>query len=64
METEKERKPKTIIEIMDEGPLRINGNFVINDARRAREISEGEVFLCRCGKSKNKPFCDESHKRL
>ncbi|MDH3283079.1 MAG: CDGSH iron-sulfur domain-containing protein, partial [Gammaproteobacteria bacterium] len=22
------------------------------------------VFLCRCGASKNKPFCDGSHKQV
>jgi CDGSH-type Zn-finger protein len=25
---------------------------------------EGEYALCRCGQSKNKPFCDESHLRV
>jgi CDGSH-type Zn-finger protein len=28
-------------------------------------IETGEkVFLCRCGASKNKPFCDGSHRRV
>lgn len=26
------------------------------------EEKSGKVFICRCGESKNKPFCDGTHK--
>ncbi len=44
------------------GPLKIDGALEIV-AGSGRRIATGErVFLCRCGQSGNKPFCDGSHK--
>lgn len=43
------------------GPLLLSGNFVIR-ASSGRVAYEGtKAALCRCGASKNKPFCDGSH---
>jgi hypothetical protein len=63
MEENKENKSQAIIEVIDLGPLKVTGNFLLKDLQRSKEDSPGEVFLCRCGKSANKPFCDESHKK-
>ena len=55
---------KTKITVNDNGSLRVEGNFEIADKNGnlynlgGREI----ISLCRCGLSKNKPFCDGSHK--
>ena len=62
MEEEKIKKPQAIIEVIEFGPLKITGNFVLKDLKRDSESIPGEVWLCRCGKSGNKPVCDESHK--
>jgi len=51
------------VEILDYGPVKITGNFIVKDLKRNTEVTLNEVYLCRCGKSSNKPFCDESHKR-
>jgi CDGSH-type Zn-finger protein len=55
--------PATKIIINNNGSIRVEGDFEIVDP-------QGNVFglagrtaigLCRCGQSKNKPFCDGSH---
>ena len=40
-----------------EGPLTIQGS----DGRSA---SSGLTFLCRCGESRMKPYCDGTHKKI
>lgn len=46
------------------GPYRITGKFTLKDgAGNSFDLSKHEgVSLCRCGHSRNKPFCDGSHK--
>lgn len=62
MEENKEFRPEATVEIIESGPVRITGNFILKDIKRGDESAPGEVFLCRCGKSGSKPFCDGSHK--
>lgn len=46
------------------GPLRVEGAVRLVDAE-GNTIREGErFFLCRCGHSKSKPFCDNSHREF
>ena len=47
-----------------------DGPYVVSDAHRITRLSDGKsyeaagrVSLCRCGGSKNKPFCDGTHKK-
>jgi CDGSH iron-sulfur domain-containing protein 3 len=63
MEEKKQNKPQATVEIIESGPLKITGNFIIRDIKKGTEEVTNEVLLCRCGKSSNKPFCDGSHKR-
>jgi CDGSH-type Zn-finger protein len=43
------------------GPLQVRGNLEIcaGTGRTVARITEAK--LCRCGQSRNKPFCDLSH---
>jgi CDGSH-type Zn-finger protein/uncharacterized Fe-S cluster protein YjdI len=43
------------------GPLRVSGNLEICAGTGRTVARVTEAYLCRCGQSKNKPFCDLSH---
>jgi uncharacterized Fe-S cluster protein YjdI len=53
-------EPATI-EPQPNGPLYISGPMRILDANGAVIREDTRVALCRCGHSRNKPFCDGSH---
>jgi CDGSH-type Zn-finger protein len=52
----------TLVEVIDGGPLKITGHIILKDPKKEISDSLAEVNLCRCGRSCNKPYCDESHK--
>ena len=52
---------KTIITLLQDGPLLLNGNFEMLDNEGNVLICDENIALCRCGASKRKPFCDGSH---
>ncbi|HTO92237.1 MAG TPA: CDGSH iron-sulfur domain-containing protein [Candidatus Sulfotelmatobacter sp.] len=56
--------PAARITVMNNGSLRIEGDFEIVDSEGRRFGLSGRtrVSLCRCGQSSNKPFCDSAHK--
>jgi len=53
------------IKVRDNGPNRVAGPIRLVDATGAEFTLAGEViFLCRCGHSENKPFCDGTHQKV
>jgi CDGSH-type Zn-finger protein len=55
---------RTKLTVLNNGSLKVEGDFEIVDAQGNTYGLGGRtlVSLCRCGLSKNKPFCDGSHK--
>ena len=49
-------------EPLTDGPLKVKGNLEITSGTGRVVARVKGCFLCRCGQSKNKPFCDSSHK--
>lgn len=53
---------KTEVKALDNGPFQIKGGFTVVDAKGNEIRATDPAFLCRCGHSKNKPFCDGMHR--
>lgn len=51
------------IAVLKNGPLMVKGAVVIKHKNGNEEQISKDVFLCRCGQSENKPFCDGAHKK-
>lgn len=49
------------VNIAKDGPYNVSGNIVINVAEDLKPPARDHYSLCRCGASKNKPYCDGSH---
>lgn len=49
------------IKVAHNGPLEITGHIALKDDMGSTPQSPEHYTLCRCGGSKNKPFCDGTH---
>jgi uncharacterized Fe-S cluster protein YjdI len=52
------------INVKDRGPLAVVGRVDVIGPDGSVLESADRVFLCRCGGSERKPFCDGTHKRV
>jgi CDGSH-type Zn-finger protein/uncharacterized Fe-S cluster protein YjdI len=52
-----------MIEPQKNGPLKVTGNLEIVSGTGHTVDRVTETWLCRCGHSKNKPYCDGSHRK-
>ena len=54
-----DRGPSIILR--QDGPYHIEGEIELDDYNQSKPQSKEHYTLCRCGGSKNKPFCDGTH---
>jgi CDGSH-type Zn-finger protein len=53
--------------VFDDGPIEVNGPLTLVDenGKTIAKVDTGEtVYLCRCGASIDKPFCDGTHSKI
>ena len=49
------------IGVIENGPLYVRGRIVVESADGGTYEVRNRITLCRCGASRNKPFCDGKH---
>lgn len=54
----------TIVSVGSDGPLEVRGAVRIEAADGTLIEQTERAFLCRCGASSRKPFCDGSHRKI
>jgi uncharacterized Fe-S cluster protein YjdI/CDGSH-type Zn-finger protein len=54
----------TTVTVTRDGPLYLHGALEVRDANGAVIRRGARMALCRCGASRNKPFCDNSHQMI
>jgi CDGSH-type Zn-finger protein len=55
-----------IIKALQNGPYKLEGDgvTVLDGNGNAFPSAKGPIYLCRCGASKTKPFCDGQHTKV
>ena len=59
--SEEQAEDENTVTVVPAGPLYVRGDLTIEGVSEQEGNVTKRVALCRCGLSKNKPFCDNSH---
>jgi CDGSH-type Zn-finger protein len=51
------------LKVNDNGPYKVTGVTLLDGEGKPMEAKE-TIYLCRCGQSSNKPFCDGTHNKI
>jgi len=54
----------TNIQVRPNGPLLVEGEIMVTDAKGNLERKSKKTAFCRCGASNNKPYCDGTHAKI
>ena len=60
----KDKNREQVIQIAENGPYDVSGSVVLKVEEELQPPSKEHYSLCRCGTSKNKPFCDGTHRDI
>ncbi len=53
------------ITALKNGPYKVEGSIqLLHDTAPVDTLGKDTVFLCRCGASSKKPFCDGTHSKI
>jgi uncharacterized Fe-S cluster protein YjdI len=55
------RPDANVVSVVANGPLYISGEISVETLDGTPVAKDYRLALCRCGASKNKPYCDNSH---
>jgi Uncharacterized conserved protein len=55
---------ETTVEMMPNGPLLVTGNLRIVKKDGSIDIAMEQTAFCRCGGTKNHPYCDGTHEKI
>lgn len=58
-----EEPAENAVTVTPDGPLELSGRIEIASPDGSLLLTETRATLCRCGASRNKPFCDGSHQQ-
>ena len=59
-----EAPSENTVTVSNDGPLYVTGDLNVDGAADDMHSVSRRAALCRCGASKNKPFCDNSHRDI
>lgn len=59
-----ERAGKLTITPLADGPLQVEGNLEVCSGTGKTLNRTQKTWLCRCGASQNKPYCDGTHRKI